>query len=453
MLAVMSSIAAAAYLMSGSLVQTARSTKLSADVATLNNAVRVYLTNGGRIPAGAQPEQIVERLKMTSTAASGVKLAGIRGTMLDARLRGELVTAAGGERAVWNGTRQRFEIRSTGKGFRSFDLSGDPAAVVAEEERQRTLDLATKTNWVWDFEDSARSARAPQLIETSDVAIIQPREPSAMSRLMAPAFSMPGALYDITAFKPTMPVSLVDRNMPGTARLFYSIDNGPWLEYTGTPLQIPPQLTTTIRTYAAALDGENYEDSEPVTQKYETIYFTGTSAGNFHSPVGDGRLVTNIGAGQKRPDFKWGQGAGLDKKQNELKFTGTSFERIAPDQEFVLGALEYFNGTTAAGTNATGVQIAIDLNMSTPGVTESLSFFFKLYSTPNNGKSANDDADFVYIPDVSTNFRTAIKGKQFQLILRFGEHSANGFTTIDTFHAHEGKTLKGTIYGRLSEVK
>lgn len=453
MVAVMSSLAAAAYLMAGSLTRTAHSTKLSADVATLNNAVRVYLTNGGRIPAAAEPQQIVDRLKMTSTAASGIRMAGIRGTMLDARLRGELVTAAGDERAVWNAAKQRFEIRRAGKGFRAFDLGGDPTAVAVEEERQRTLDLATKTNWVWDFEDGVRTARAPQQIETSDVAIIQPQEPSAITRLAAPDFSMPGALYDVSAFNPTMLISLVDRNMPGTSRLFYSVDNGPWIEYTGTPLQIPPRLTTTVRSYAAAIDGESYEDSEPVTQKYETIYFTGTSAGNFHSPVGDGKLVTNIAAGQRRPDFKWGQAATSDKKQNELKFSGASFQNIAPDQEFALGTLDYYNGTTASGTNATGVQIAIDLNLTTPGVKESLNFTFRLLSTPNKGKSENEDADYVHIPDVSTSFRTAIKGKQFQLILRFGEHSANGFTTIDTFHAHEGKTLKGTIYGRLSEVK
>ena len=54
---------------------------------------------------------------------------------------------------------------------------------------------------------------------------------------------------------------------------------------------------------------------------------------------------------------------------------------------------------------------------------------------------------------MSTTFRTIIKGKQFELILRFGAHGPNGFTTIDTFHAHEGKTLTGTIYGRLSEVR
>ena len=55
-------------------------------------------------------------------------------------------------------------------------------------------------------------------------------------------------------------------------------------------------------------------------------------------------------------------------------------------------------------------------------------------------------------PDVSTSFRTVIKGHSFALILRFGEHGPDGFTTIDTFHAHEGKTLRGTIYGRLTEV-
>jgi hypothetical protein len=247
-------------------------------------------------------------------------------------------------------------------------------------------------------------------------------------------------------------VSLRDRNAPGEARILYSIDNGPWREYTGTPLSIPPLFLSTLRTYASATNGDYYEDSDVRTEKYETIYFTGNSAGNFHSPLGDKNLLTNLIAGLRLPQFKWGEPAGKIDQQNELDFTGASFSRIAPDEEFVVGTLSYYNGTTKTGTNATSVKIAIDLNLTEPAVTEKLNFTFNLLSTPNKGKSADDDADYVYIPSVSTNFSTTIKGKTFALVLRFGEHTADGFTTIDTFHAHEGKTLTGKIYGRLTEV-
>ena len=450
--AVLSSVVSAGYLVFSSTTEAARAGKLQSDVVTINNAIRTYLVHGGRIPATADSQAVLASLKSTADQSSGARIAGLRGTMLDARLRGIPATVPGTDRAVWNPAKQRFEIQTTGAGFSAFDLGADPAAPVAEEARARTLDLAATDKWVWDHADSSISRPVMREVFTANVAQFEPPPPPVITRLATPDVSLAGALYDYSAFSPNLAVSLIDPNPPGTARLFYSIENGPWVEYTGVPLSLPPQLTTRLRTYAAAVNGEDYEDSEPRTETYETIYFTGTSAGKFHTPVGDNLMATNLAAGQRSPNFKWGVPATADRKQNELNFTGSSFVRVAPDQEFQLGTLTYYNGTTRSNTNATGIQIAIDMDLTTPGVRESLNFTFRLLSTPNRGRNANEDADYVWIPDVSTTFRTTIKGKQFQLVLRFGEHSANGFTTIDTFHAHEGKLLTGTIYGRLSEV-
>ena len=450
--AVLSCLLAAGYLVVSGTTSAARAIKLQSDVATINNAIRTYLVNGGSIPDSARADEVLARLKCTSDQATSARMAGLRGTMLDARLRGISIATAGPERAVWNSAKQRFEIATAGAGFSAFDLGADPSAAALEETRTRTLNLATTDKWIWDSADSVPSRPAKREVATAGVIQIEPAPPPSITRLAPPGVSIPGSLYDLGAFSPTLQVSLLDRNPPGTALLYYSIENGPWQQYTGTPLELPARLTTRIRTYAAATNSEEYEDSEPRTETYETIYFTGTAAGNFHSPLGDSRMLSSLAAGQKSPNFKWGDPATADKKQNELNFTGASFVRIAPNQEFKLGALTYYNGTTYSGTNATSIKVAIDLDLTTPGVKETLAFTFNLLSTPNRGVSADADADYVYIPDVSTSFRTTIKGKQFELILRFGEHSANGFTTIDTFHAHEGKTLSGTIYGRLSEV-
>ncbi len=451
-LAVLSTVMSAGYFAVSSLTSTARAGKLHSDVVTLNNAVRTYLTHGGTIPATADGAQVISRLKAKASQASSKRMAGLKGTMLDARLQGELITVAGPERAVWNAETQRFELLTSGTGFVSFDLGADPALAEAEEDRTTTLSLAQRDKWVWDSEETQISGRAPVGIATADVPNIEPGVPFVFTRLAPPDVSLGGGLYDFSAFSPALTVSLVDRNVPGTSNLYYSLDNGPWLAYTGTPLQIPPHLSTRLRTYAAALRSEDFEDSDQRTELYETIYFSGTSAGLFHSPVGDTRLKTNIGPGQRNSNFKWGDPTTSDGKQNDLTFSGAEFNNVAPDEEFVLGTLAYYNGTTWTGTNATSVQIGIDMDLTTPGVKESLNFTFTLKSTPNNGVDADADADYVWIPDVSTGFRTVIKGHSFALVLRFGEHGPNGFTTIDTFHAHEGKTLRGTIYGRLTEV-
>lgn len=81
---------------------------------------------------------------------------------------------------------------------------------------------------------------------------------------------------------------------------------------------------------------------------------------------------------------------------------------------------------------------------------ENLTFSFNLLSTPNKNQNADDDADFVYIPDVSTKFNTTIKGQVFYLVLSFGSSSGNGFTTINEFHTHENRTMTGSIFGRFT---
>jgi hypothetical protein len=346
----------------------------------------------------------------------------------------------------------RFELSTSGTGFSGFDLEGVPSVVDAEETRSGSMNLAVNDKWIWDSADASQARAVPQAVFTSLVANIEAPSPASITRLATPDVSMPGALYDFSAYSPNLSVSLRDRNPPGVAQILYSIDNGPWKLYTGTPLSIPPVFLSTMRTYAAAINDENYEDSDLRTESYETIYFTGASAGNFYLPLGDSKLASNLTGSLRSPTFKWGNPAALLTKPNELTFTGASFTKVAPDQEFALGSLSYYNGTTNSGTNATSVKIAIDLNLSEPAVKETLDFTFRLLSTPNKGKNPDEDADYVYIPDVSTTFSTVIKGKTFALVLRFGDHTADGFTTIDTFHAHEGKTLTGTIYGRLTEV-
>ena len=452
MVAVLSSVAAAVYLAGGSLMEGTRRTKLQSDVVALNTAIRTYLAHGGSFPANATADVALERLKEEAATVLAARLPGLRGSLIDPRLRGEPAGPTG-DRAVWDGATQRFTIRSSGPGFARFVL-GTASAPVAAENRGAALLLADRDKWVWNFSDAGTaapvSARRPG---TTEVATVEAPGLASVTRLTAPEFSMPGATYDISAFSPTLAVSLADGNPAGSAQLYYSIDGGPWQRYTGSPIAVPPRLSTTLRAYAAAVDNENWEDSGIETAEYGTIFFSGSSAGRFHTPTGDRNMVTNLAAGASSPDFTWGTPApNGPRKPNELNFTGASFQNIAPDQEFEVGRLSYYNGTTLTNTNATGVRIRLDLNLTSPGITERLDFDFRLLSTPNRGQSTDEDADYVWIPDVSTSFTTTLRGRRYALVLRFGDHGANGFTTIDTFHAHEGKTLTGVVMGRFTAV-
>ena len=448
--AIISCVAAAAFMLVSNLHDTAASVKFQRNVASLNQAIRSYQVNGGTIPDSATGDQVITLLKCPLSGADAAVHTGLRGASVDRRLRGVISTSSGEPRAVYDATSRRFVIASTGSGFSDFAL--DDTSAVAEAavgSRGGPTKFSDGGNWVWNFNEAGAASGGPTVspaVEPRETE--EPPSPDLAISLAPPAFSIPGDIYDASLFRPTLPLTLSDPNPAGAATIYYSVAGGPWLAYTGT-IGIPAELATTVQAYAASTEPDSWSDSLPRTEKYGTIWFSGDSAGLFHTPVGDARLVSSIGPGQKSDTFTWGTPVPATNP-NKLEFKGAHFDRVKPDEEFELGKLTYFNGSTYSGTNATSVQIEMDLKLTVPGVTERLNFTFKLLSTPNNGRDPDADADYVYIPDVSTSFSTTIAGRKFYLVLRFGDHGTNGFTTIDTFHTHEGKTMKGVIIGKLT---
>jgi len=450
----LSSVAAMAFVALSGTASAVKETKLRQDVAAVNAAVRTYLANGGDLPATLNADGMITKLKSSAATSMKSKIAGLRGTMVDLRLKGIASTAAGESRAVWDNATSRFNIATSGVGYASFAL--DPTAVpttLNEESRKVLLSLDNSDKWIWGFGDQEPERAAPRTPPATGVSpIITATAAASLAVLQAPDFSLPGALYSYSDFNPTLQLSIVDTNTPNTSDISYSIANGPWTRWTGTPLAIPRALATEVRAYSAPLDADLYEESAINSATYETIFFTGNGTGVFTSPTGDSRLVTNLAAGASDSFFSWGNPAvplGFTQP-NSLTFAGRSFDNIAPDQVFELGTLTYYNGTTYSGTNATNVKLNVGLNLTTPGAVENLTFSFNLLSTPNKNQNADDDADFVYIPDVSTKFNTTIKGQVFYLVLSFGSSSGNGFTTINEFHTHENKTMTGSIFGRFT---
>jgi prepilin-type N-terminal cleavage/methylation domain-containing protein len=468
--AALSSVAAMGFMGFADTGDAVKAAKLRQDVAAINSAVKTYLVYGGDLSAVTDANAVLAKLKTTTDPSSRNKIAGLRGTMLDLRLRGVTSTARNEAKAVWNQATQSFEVRMDGTGFREFIL--DPSAVpssLKRETRKTALAMNGEDKWIWAFNDGNAAAAAPRMETTSDAGMATISAAAVpVTVLRAPEFSKPGAVYDHSAFNPDLKVSLVDRNPAHTADLFYSIAHGPWLRWTGAPLSIPRALSTEVRAYSAPLDADRFERSAEVAAIYETIFFGGSSAGLFSAPKGDPGLISNLNGGKSNSFFSWGSPANNSgfNIPNSLTFSGRTFSHIAPDQLFELGTLTYYNGTTFAGTNATSVQLTVSLNLTTQGVVETLPFTFELLSTTNTKEAKEKDrknketekqmddadADFVYIPDVSTKFSTTIKGKTFYLVLSFGSNSPNGFTTIDEFHVHENKTMTGSIFGKFTTV-
>jgi len=455
-LGALSSVAAMAFMNFSNTTDSVKTAKLRQDVAALNSAVRTYLMSGGDLSTVSGGAEVIAKLKTTARAGQRTTIAGLRSSMVDLRLQGIPTAVDGSPRAIWDDSRESFVVQNTGTGFREFRLDGVAPTTQVEETRRVVMAMDSSDKWIWSFTDQTKTTSAPRAgAAVQENPVPATNTAPTMKVLQAPQFTVPGALYGYDAFNPDMKVSLIELNDVTEADTFYSIADGPWQRWNGLPISIPRALTTELRAFSSPLDPDHFEQSAIADTVYETIFFGGTSNGTFTAPKGDSGLASNLLGGLSNSFFTFGSPATSSgyTKPNSLAFSGKNFLSVAPDQLFELGTLTYYNGSTYAGTNASSVQLEVSLNLTTPGVVETLPFTFNLLSTTNKGVDPNADADYVYIPKVSTKFNTIIKGQVFYLVLSFGSNSTNGFTTIDEFHTHENKTMTGSIFGRFTTTE
>jgi type II secretory pathway pseudopilin PulG len=429
--------------------------KLQTDVGRLNNAVQTYLMNGGTIPADADAAGVLARLKTKATAATAKTVVGLTGPFIDERIAGvDSGSGAGPVRATWNATTKRFELTTSGTGYTSFHLSGAVGTSPATETRSTGQKFASRDSWVWDYESEETVAvvAKPAEVMTAlpDDVDHTPQGQPGPRRLLQPEFSMPSGLYPYASFP--MGLTLNNPNPQGSSALFYSLNNGPWIPYAeGSSLNLPTGiLSSSLRTYAASTNTETWNDSSSAENLYKTIFFRGATAGVFHSPVGESTLVTNLTNGATGGTFTWGRIASGYTRSNSMTFTPAANYTVVPEQEFKIGELYYYNGTVVSGTSASGVKLRVGLNFTVPERVENFEFDFRLLSTVNRGVSADEDADYVWIPTLASQMTTQVQGQTFYLQLRFGNSTSNGFTTIDEFHVHENKSATGSIYGKFT---
>lgn len=107
-------------------------------------------------------------------------------------------------------------------------------------------------------------------------------------------------------------------------------------------------------------------------------------------------------------------------------------------------------------TGADEVSFAANLDFNVGGynASSSFNFDFALINTINN-LDPNDpwaDADFVRLQNPLAEETLNINGIELQLLLEFGETTADGLSTFDEFHVLEGKSAATQLYGTHVEV-
>ncbi|MGK0188845.1 MAG: prepilin-type N-terminal cleavage/methylation domain-containing protein [Verrucomicrobiales bacterium] len=435
-----------------------RLAKLEKDIRTLNSAINVYRANGGSLTGISSPQEVLNKMKTKASDATVGTVVGLKGRFIDGRLRAVMIEDSEADltRAVWNSSTLRFELGDTGIGAKEFALDA-PLLAIVKEDRTTAVAYGTDDKWVWDYTDVVAVRNGP----SSEVPLseVQPGDPAAsgggsVTTLPTPQFSIPSGTYPAADYPMSLQLT-VPVVYAGNGQIIYQIDGGSWTVYTGS-IHLPISPTTTVDAYFASSNSDYFSDSSHAGETYlaQFDYFSGSADGKFANATGPDSMDIEILDDGHR--FEWGTEAAEYgfTEPNHMTFEGASFEEVEPESDFLIGTLTYYNGTTYSDTTADAVSLNITLDLTSAGIQETLDFALNLESTTNRERQSDDDnADFVRLNTVASQFSTVLNGQTYYLILRFGEHTANGFTTIDEFHVHEGASATGNIYGHLTTTQ
>ncbi|MEN8220868.1 MAG: Calx-beta domain-containing protein [Pseudomonadota bacterium] len=173
--------------------------------------------------------------------------------------------------------------------------------------------------------------------------------------------------------------------------------------------------------------------------------FYGSTSGVWIDPVPTGSSPVFSGVGTSK--FEWGRGT----PPNSLQFGGDSFDTL-PETVFKLGTVTYYNGTTASGTGASAVTLAItlDIQFRARSIRE-ITFLLELKSTPNNTGSEWDNADFVYFPNSLQEENFVFDSTNYKLEM-IGFSRDGDETILKEFHVREDHETSADLYGWITAI-
>ncbi len=307
-------------------------------------------------------------------------------------------------------------------------------------------------------------ARAEPVVipELINISVTGSLELTVPPKLDSPVFGRAAGGYVKSQFD--QGITLTSSNATSDGALKYRINGGDWTDYSDAI--VLTSWPSTIEAYVGALEYLDYQDSGTVTAVYERIYltpdlafgaeasglpfliheFTGEAYGQFKDPVGDSGMVYVLDDNY----FEWGESSGYLGFENGsyLEYIGAAWENVQAGELFRLGTLDYFNGSIYSGTQATDITLDLTIALTLPDTNESFDINIELENTTNSDNNTEDqNADYIRISTLDTDFSTTIDGIQYELNLAFGYTGDQGFTTIDQFHVHEGATTTADLWG------
>ncbi len=255
-------------------------THLNYQVRQLNSALALYEANGGHVYPSDSIHTVILKLKAPAKEDECAQLAGLRGKMIDARLKPVLQSPEEAEgnqwRAWWDGSRKRFALAETGVGgIKKFKLeeSAIPSdcEVAAMEARNIRLKLATNSTWIWDYDESGTvSGHSPEDLFQSRLASYDAVAAGIAAgelprKLDPPAFSILSGTFDHEVFP--LELMLFNLNPEGSSVIVYATNGLEWQDYApGSVIFI--QGDDAVCAMARSLDTSRYFDSNLRTEIY-----------------------------------------------------------------------------------------------------------------------------------------------------------------------------------------
>jgi len=440
----------------------ARVAKLGSDVATLNEMVSFYVADGGSLAGLTTPQAVLDKMKRTRPQAEWQQHVGIvSGRLVDVRLRANMTSqpdSANNPRAIWDKTKQRFVMsKASGSAVSDFYLDDSLAgADFGSETRTKSVVAfnSSSSGWVWG---ASVSNPAPSYLDPQPFSAqtpnngFDPNESASASSnppagsgdgsgggsgggggasgqptlaiLPMPLISPGGGTFAFTSFPSSVTIS-AGGAPAGVSKLMYSVNGGPWLEYTGTSIPVTPAMI--LQAYNLSTRPAEYSTSTTNTQNYYRLAsgFSGMEVGSWGNAIGGSNLVTSIQNSGTTSTFKsgntkldLGNGQYLDAGvENSLSFTPSSFGNITPNTWFDFGRMQILNGTTFYNSEASGVTLTVNLNLTQPAINVTTHIDLGLVSTTNTSDRLAS-ADIVQLINPTTDFTVTIDGVQYRLEL------------------------------------
>ncbi|CAN5367860.1 hypothetical protein BH23VER1_BH23VER1_03720 [soil metagenome] len=282
--AIVAIIAGGGYIAVSDLRVRAEERKLERDVLMLNAAVRTYRLSGGASLADvANVSGLLTRLKTAAASDTEDKVVGLRGTLVDLRLKAEELAAgvnvAAGRRAVWDAADERVKlVENSVAGVRKFysDDTLDGVIVGATEQRRTGMEYALDDPWVWDYDDVDGGLNNAGMAITGGIGYGGPGgfPPGSPAKLVLnpPDFSKLGGDRYITEYDFT--VVLTNPNPAGTSLIYYTVTEEDGVEspeayYGGGPILVTPN--DEIMGICRTIDPDHWEDSVQRREIYSTV--------------------------------------------------------------------------------------------------------------------------------------------------------------------------------------